>query len=64
MRELAPGQGESLCPVQPSPNCFPPVIPKEPLQGFAGYRILCQTLGVIAQPWAGRSRELTASLCL
>lgn len=28
--------GESLCPVQPSPNCFPPVIPKQPLQGFAG----------------------------
>lgn len=55
--------GELLCLVQPSPNCFPPVIPKEPLQGFAGTRSSAKPWGLLhshGQEKAGSSQHLSA----
>lgn len=52
-----------LCPVQPSPNCFPPVSPKEPLRGFAGTASSAKPWGLSPSPGqdeAESSRHLSA----
>lgn len=66
MRELAPGQGNHCAPGQG--NHCAPSSPSQIVSRLLSLRncsrVPRQAPGVIAQPWAGQSRELTASLCL